>query len=241
MKAGGEATSPAQPSPAPTPTPVPALNADQKATIIRAATELHVARDVSVKKSGGSFNGKGKAKPSPKDNQLLMSWHPVLRTVVPEVADPNKPPPTPPPLPTQLGPWDTGYITFDGGVPVGGSAQLVLYQNGGYSFSGNFHDSGFPSYTDSLVWGVLDSQGTLFTFAHSGEMYGTFQSGSRDDSWNNQGFNPAIAGAWVDLCAGWSWHWEAGVNWDLGPLESLLQNIIKAAQVVVQVISVVSG
>jgi hypothetical protein len=122
---------------------------------------------------------------------------------------------------------------------VGGWAQLTLFQNGAYSFAGDFHDSGFPSYDDSFSWGVVSSSGILFTFSHSGHMAGTIEPGSRDDSWNNQGTNAAIAGAWADLVAGWSWRWEAGVNFDIGSIINDIKAIISAVQTIAQVIAVV--
>ena len=83
---------------------------------------------------------------------------------------------------SQLGPWDTGYITFSGGVPVGGYSNLVLYPNGAINFSGHAHVSGAPGYDYSFVWAVKDSNvpATVYVFAASGRLHGTFESGSRD-------------------------------------------------------------
>jgi hypothetical protein len=117
---------------------------------------------------------------------------------------------------------------------------LTLYQSGAYNFTGSFHDSGFPSYNDSFVWGVVSSRGVLFTFSHSGHMAGTIEPGSRDDSWDNQGTSPVIASAWADLVAGWRWRWEAGVNLDLGSIINDIKAVIAAAQTIAQVIAIVS-
>jgi hypothetical protein len=67
----------------------------------------------------------------------------------------------------QLGPWDTGYGDGDA---VGGYANLTLYQNGAYNFSGHFHVSGAISYDDSFDWAVKDSNNpaTIYAFAHTG-------------------------------------------------------------------------
>ena len=67
------------------------------------------------------------------------------------------------------------------------------------------------------------------------------EGGSDTDSWDNSGTNAAIAGGWADLCAGYSWHAVAGVNFDIGSLVSDLEAIISAAGTVAKVISVVAA
>ncbi|MEB8702874.1 hypothetical protein P4H21_19205 [Bacillus cereus] len=125
-----------------------------------------------------------------------------------------------------LGPWDTGYFGFGSGVAVGGSANLTLHQDGSFNFSGHFHDSGAISYDTSFVWAVKDSNvpATIYVFAHSGRVHGTFEAGSRDDNWGVSGTNPALHAGWSALERGWSWHWEARVNADFGVF---LDDIIK--------------
>src|SRR5258708_1205783 len=58
-------------------------------------------------------------------------------------------------LPSQLD-FDIPSIVFDSGVPVGGFAHLTLHQDGNYSFSGHFHDSGATEYNVSFVLAVKD-------------------------------------------------------------------------------------
>jgi uncharacterized protein with LGFP repeats len=65
---------------------------------------------------------------------------------------------------------DTGYITFDNGVPVGGWANLAVYADGSYHFTGSFHDSGATSYNDSLVVGLVSTSSVLYTFTHTGHV-----------------------------------------------------------------------
>lgn len=137
----------------------------------------------------------------------------------------------------QLGPWQTGYITFRGGVPVGGYASLTLRSDGTYEFTGHFHDSGAPSYDVHFVWGVRASDGFAFTFAHRGHMAGTFEAGSRDADWNVTGYNADIAAHWAALQQGWNWRWRANVNWDVA---GDLTRIIDALKQVGQVIAVIA-
>ena len=132
----------------------------------------------------------------------------------------------------QLGPWQTGYITYPAGVPVGGYASLTLRSDGTYEFTGHFHDSGAPSYDDHFAWGVRASDGFAFTFAHRGHMAGTFEAGSRDDDWNVTGYNTDIAAHW-DALQGWNWQWRADVNWDVvGDLTRIIDALKQAGQVV---------
>ena len=136
---------------------------------------------------------------------------------------------------TALGAWNTGPITFSGGVPVGGWANLSLFSGGSYNFSGHFHVSGAPSYNTAVVWGVKSRSGTIFTFAHSGRVHGTFESGSRDDDWNMSGSNPALAEDWPNLWASWSYRWEARVNFTLGSVLDDVKNLLGVVGAVIAV------
>ena len=143
---------------------------------------------------------------------------------------------TSPPPPDSLGPLQTGGITFSGGVPVGGSAQLSLWSDGSYVFEGSFHDSGFPSYNDTLVIVVKDVlTNTAYTFSHSGHMAGTVESGSRDDSWNVGSRSIELQKAWNNFASGSTWHWAAGANADFN---SILDKALSAVGTVTGVISI---
>ena len=131
--------------------------------------------------------------------------------------------------------FETGYITFDNGVPVGGSAELTAYVDGSYHFTGHFHDSGLPSYNDSLVIGLVSPSGVLYTFVHTGHMAGTFESGSRDDNWDVSGTNPALAAGWADL-EGCRWYWSASTSADWNPLIGQIEQV---AGTVLSVVSIV--
>jgi hypothetical protein len=78
-------------------------------------------------------------------------------------------------------------IVFGGGVPVGGWSNLTVRQDGTYTFSGHFHDSGATQYNMALIWAVKDSRNIIYTFEHKGQVAGTFESGSRDDDWSEDG------------------------------------------------------
>jgi hypothetical protein len=150
---------------------------------------------------------------------------------------------TPPPvLPTQLGPFNSGTITFDNGVPVGGWMTLALFEDGTYSFSGHFHDSGFPSYDVDAVWVIVSSSGKAFTFEVKGSMYGTVDSGSRDYDFAQNGQNDQIKDAWAELCAGYTWRWSAYVNWDVQAAVDDVVSALKAAgTIIAAVVAVVAA
>jgi hypothetical protein len=87
------------------------------------------------------------------------------------------------------------------------------------------------------VWVVASTKGTAFVFQHQGRMHGTFESGSRDNNWNDANQNKAIADAWNDLSAGYSHNWEASVNGDIGQLLDAATKAVGAAGKVVTIIS----
>src|SRR5260370_599154 len=134
--------------------------------------------------------------------------------------------------------FDTGAFDFGQGFfdpPVGGSAELTVYADGGYHFVGHLHDSGFLPYKDNLAFGLRSTSGYLYTFVHSGYMAGTLGGGSRDDNWDVSGTDPRLAANWADL-EGCSWYWQANVNADWGPLINQLE---QAAGVILGVVGII--
>jgi hypothetical protein len=140
-------------------------------------------------------------------------------------------------LTPQVGPLNTGYITFNGGVPVGGFAQLTLFQSGNFNFNGHFHVSGAPSYNVGFAVGVRSSRGVLYTFLKSGHVAGTFEPGSRDFDWSVQEFRAVLHEDWPNLAVNSTWWWSANVNWD--PL-AILNSVKTLASTVGAVASVIA-
>ncbi|HVN69603.1 MAG TPA: hypothetical protein VMU38_08160 [Candidatus Binatia bacterium] len=202
-------------------------------SLIRAKVSGETA--VSVRRDPGaavSMNEKNLEK-----HPLWASLNPALQKYAQNLVTPQPPPQ----LPSQLGPFNSGYITFDNGVPVGGSMSLTLYQDGGYAFSGSFHDSGFPSYKIEADWVIVSQSGKAFTFSHAGETYGTIDSGSRDFTFSDIGNNGDIKDAWADLCAGYTWRWTAYCNWDVqAAIDDLINALKVAGTVITAVIAVVA-
>jgi hypothetical protein len=85
---------------------------EQREVIERASHEIHAARPVRSIRSGESARG---SLATPVYDTSLDHWHPLLHTMSNAAKTL--------PVPTQLGPFDTGNIIFDGDVPVGGNSQ----------------------------------------------------------------------------------------------------------------------
>jgi Tectonin domain len=135
--------------------------------------------------------------------------------------------------------FDTGNFNLDTGLfapAVQGSAELTVYANGGYHFTGHFHDSGWLSYKDSLVFGIVSPSGVLYSFTHTGSVAGKLEFWkSHDDNWDVSGIDPAISAGWQDLQGAQS-YWKADASWDW---IALLQEIKDAAEIVKTVIEIV--
>lgn len=151
-----------------------------------------------------------------------------------------KAPPAPPvqALPPTLD-FQSGQITFRGGTPVGGWSNLRLYQNGNFEFSGHFHVSGAPSYDVGLLWFVVDNEGQAYAFEHKVHLSGTFEAGSRDGDWSDQGNYPLINQRWPLLCAGSHSRCTANVNWDWQTIIKQAKDAIEVAGTIVKDVAVV--
>ena len=132
--------------------------------------------------------------------------------------------------------WDWNPIVFDNGVPVGGWAHLSIRQDGSYTFSGHFHDSGATSYDMAIAWGVKDAQNRAYTFQHTCHVAGTFEPGSRDCDWAINSYSSDIANYWSDITASWTYNAQANADWDIW---GTINNVVKALGVVASVIAIV--
>ena len=139
----------------------------------------------------------------------------------------------------QVGPLNTGYITFNGGVPVGGFSQLTLFQSGNFNFNGHFHVSGAPSYNVGFAVGVRSSRGVLYTFLKSGHLAGTFEPGSRDFDWSVQEFRAVLREDWPNLAVNSTWWWSARVNWDPLAIVNSVKTLASTVGAVASVIALV--
>lgn len=106
-------------------------------------------------------------------------------------------------------------VHTDDAVPVGGWADLEIHPDGTFTFTGHFHDSGFPSYDTKFVWLVGTDDGVVFGFMDEGEVHGTLSSDSRDHDWVRRGCNAGIRDLWAKVRSGRN-NWRADFDIDLG-------------------------
>ncbi|HEY7308919.1 MAG TPA: hypothetical protein VH643_06070 [Gemmataceae bacterium] len=130
---------------------------------------------------------------------------------------------------------ESGPLTFRRGVPVGGWANVALYPDGYFSFSGHFHNSGAPRYGVSVIVWIRSKTGRVFTFGNSGKM-GGLTGGSRDWNFGINKSNASIKTAWKDLSAGWSGQCHARVGVDLAGLWGDVKSTAQAVGPVVAVV-----
>lgn len=118
--------------------------------------------------------------------------------------------------------YDWPSITFGDGVAAGGRTHLTLSRDGSCHFTGAMHDSGAAAYNYSVAGAVKDVGNQAYTFGHTGNIAGTFESGSRDDPWDINSTNPTVAQNWLSLVAAADGDphasWSSTVSTDLGAL-----------------------
>jgi hypothetical protein len=129
-------------------------------------------------------------------------------------------------MPNQLGPM-TASISFQGNIACGGSAALVLNEDGTCTFNGSFIPYGVAF---ALV--VNTTSGKAFSFVKSGQVFGTVSiladsTKSRNFTWNDMAKNADVAAAWGELVAGSDYHWKADVNTNVIEVLSDVVGIVK--------------
>ncbi|MER5640133.1 hypothetical protein ABT095_24710, partial [Kitasatospora sp. NPDC002227] len=107
--------------------------------------------------------------------------------------------------------YDTASKNFDKNVTtdiaVGGSAHVVMRQDGFYSFSTHAHDSGLDNIDYTISAAVITPDGTVFTFQRSGHTEGAsaglpFGTPDRNDDFTFVGNNPKITEKWDGILNG---------------------------------------
>ncbi len=85
------------------------------------------------------------------------------------------------------------------GVALGGDQQVTLRKDGTYTFAGHFRATGEPTYRAALSTRVVGTDGSVFTLAAHGTVYGSDEAGDRAFPWNQPGSTPLIVSAWPGL------------------------------------------
>jgi hypothetical protein len=139
------------------------------------------------------------------------------------------PPPPAPALPDRIVlNWPS--LTFSGGTPVGGYANLTLFQNGNVAYSGHLHDSGFPNYSTQVVCGAVSADGVAFAAVHSGSLTGSSGGSQGNDDWNQTTTNAEITSDWANLVRSHPSSCTMQVNANVSQVvQSLVQDLNTAA------------
>ncbi len=125
---------------------------------------------------------------------------------------------------------------------VSGNAQLQLYQDGGYNFTGQFRNSSaFVPYNFSFVLGVIGESRNLYTFAHSGNLPSRGYDGDTQDSWGVLSSAPALHDDWAGLSDDFTYQWYAAVNVDIATLLKELEGAISLGGAIAKIIAIVVG
>jgi hypothetical protein len=137
-----------------------------------------------------------------------------------------------PPAGDDLATFDAGPLTS--GLPLGGSAHLVMKKNGDFTFNCHAHDSGFDNidYTVSAV--LMTPSGVAFTFAHQGHVEGTparlpLATPSRNDDFVTGGNNVAITNEWTGISVAKLVANIDGTDTLPGGVEGILGDLLKTA------------
>ena len=139
------------------------------------------------------------------------------------------PPPPAPVLPDRLV-FNWPSLTFSGGTPVGGYANLTLFQNGNVAYSGHLHDSGFPNYSTQVVCGAVSADGVAFAAVHSGSLTGSSGGSQGNDDWNQTTTNAEITSDWPELVRSHPANCTMQVNANVSQVvQSLVQDLNTAA------------
>jgi hypothetical protein len=129
--------------------------------------------------------------------------------------------------------FDTG--TLDSDLPLGGSAHLVVFSNGNFSFSGHAHDSGFSNISYGLAAVLVTATGAAFTLTHQGHVEGTiaglpFGTPDRNDDFRQDGHSDELAQNWATIQeSGRLFGTLTGEDKLVGALQDLLSGAAKAA------------
>ncbi|MFB8274812.1 hypothetical protein [Nocardia colli] len=116
-----------------------------------------------------------------------------------------------------------------------GFFELVLFSDGFWTFKGHVHESGLigHDYGAALVLTYVDPDGHVYAWGNSGTVHGTTDIGSRDDDWQQDGWDRRISQHWDDLrdC---SWKAELHVSTNaLAVIEAITAGIVVAGVAVV--------
>jgi hypothetical protein len=114
------------------------------------------------------------------------------------------------------------------GTALGGFAELVIRNDGSYTFRGHLHDSGFDSYDFRLNVVLRTAAERFISLAEfeSGSVHGSVGSGSRDHDWEQHATSELLRTQWPSFRDGET---EFGFEFDDSGVLGALGDIAKGA------------
>jgi hypothetical protein len=129
--------------------------------------------------------------------------------------------------------FDSGPLTS--GLPLGGSAHLVMRRNGDFTLTTHAHDSGFDNIDYALSVVLITAMGFAFTYQHTGHVEGTsaglpFGTPNRNDDVTASGQDAAITREWDGIQSGARLFASLdGKDKLLGGLQGMLNDLLSEA------------
>jgi hypothetical protein len=124
------------------------------------------------------------------------------------------------------------HIVFKSGVAADADTHLTFRQDGTYTFSGHFHDSGAASYDVSIAAAVKDSLNQAYVCVQSGHIGGLVDPANRTFPWDYTKQDARISDFWPNIVMGYS----AQAHADISVNESaLVSGVIDALGEVIKV------
>lgn len=118
-------------------------------------------------------------------------------------------------------------------LPAGGWVDVIVNDQGHYTFAGHMHNSGFPNIDFALAVVLMTPSGIGYGFARQHRLDGTVTlfGRNRDDDWTDTGVRPELARGW-DQIAQSRLHWRLVASDTLsrgiqGLVEDLVQDAAK--------------
>lgn len=102
--------------------------------------------------------------------------------------------------------------------PQGGNAEVVMRQDGSWTFLGHIHHSEAPPTAShvAVAFAFKDAANTVYVFKRNGAAV----VGVGDDNWNNSGSNAVISQNWGSLTASCGWSAEPNTDGDSNGAEN---------------------
>ncbi len=123
---------------------------------------------------------------------------------------------------------------------LSGTADLTLFQNGGYVFSGSYSTLSLFPIQGSFAVLIKSATGNGYAFDHKGSVNDLPFIGHPTESWNNQGNSPALAADWSFIENGMRWAWTAKETLDIGGIISGLKNAVAGVNTIIAIVGALS-